>query len=239
MCDHFNTLIAVRLHVFKREFWWFQSRDSLIVIWSQDVEKVIFNSLFLCPVWRVWSLCEMVELFFPSVWFSGMLFRSDFLITDFRYCNVCGLFCITKLLFSATKCFIPIPNLFKTFINCLKLCGIFYYTGASGGACAGMFCGTPSLNTMTFLKANFMWALPWPHICARWIWPKHVCFWYTFDTCCLWYMLLFDACYFWYMLRLIHVTFDTCYSLIHVMFWYMFYMLLFDTCYFLIHVIFS
>jgi hypothetical protein len=46
-------------------------------------------------------------------------------------------------------------------------------------------------------------------------------------------MLLFDACYFWYMLRLIHVTFDTCYSLIHVLH------VTSVTCYFLIHKIFS
>ena len=24
---------------------------------------------------------------------------------------------------------------------------------------------------MTFQKQTSMWALPWPHICARWIWP--------------------------------------------------------------------
>ena len=64
MCDHFNKLIAVRLHVFEREFWWFQSRDALIVIWSQDVEKVIFNTLFL--------LSSLTCLIF--VWDGGAFF---------------------------------------------------------------------------------------------------------------------------------------------------------------------
>ena len=60
----------------------------------------------------------------------------------------------TKLLFSATKCLIPIAIYSKLFINCLKLCGIFYYIGTSGGACTGRFCGTPSLNIMTVFQAN-------------------------------------------------------------------------------------
>ena len=61
----------------------------------------------------------------------------------------------TKLLISATKCLIPIAIYSKLFINCLKLCGIFYYIGTSGGACTGRFCGTPSLNTMTVFQASF------------------------------------------------------------------------------------
>ena len=99
MCDHFNKLIAVRLHVFEREFWWFQSTRRLIVMWSQDVEKVIFNTLFLLSSLTCLIFVWDGGAFFPQCviqWHAFLLRLSD---NWFLLLLCCELFSTTRFMF--------------------------------------------------------------------------------------------------------------------------------------------
>ena len=148
--------------------------DALIVIWSQDVEKVIFNTLFrlssltcLIVVWdggAFFSQCVIqwhaFLLRLSDNWFS--LLQCLWIVFYNKVVDFCN-----KVIYSY------ISTLFKTLSTAWNFVGICITLALQEVLKLG---GSVALHLWTlwlFFKQTSTQELPWPHICARWIgsWP--------------------------------------------------------------------
>ena len=198
--------------------------DALIAIWSQDVEKVIFNTLFrlssltcLIVVWdggAFFSQCVIqwhaFLLRLSDNWFS--LLQCLWIVFYNKVVDFCN-----KVIYSY------ISTLFKILSTAWNFVAFFITLVLQEVLVLGCSVALHLWTSWLFWKQTSCESFL-DHISVLDGFGQNI---FSFDTLLI--HVAYDTCYF-----SMHVTFDTCYVLIHVTFWYM---LCFDTCYSLIHVL--